>query len=165
MEDKITFEEIIASTAQQIDQSKTFTNDFLHNLLSTIKKGLLQDEKVHIAGFGKFELEQVEAREGYNPQTEKPMTIPAHKKVVFKPYKKLREAVNKPYAHLEPQLLKENDARQPPSYIPKAAPADTNSSKDTSSSKITPDNRMGWIAAGVGILAAGVAAWLLFKDE
>jgi nucleoid DNA-binding protein len=173
MNDKITFEEIIASTAQETDQSKTAAGDFLHDLIHVIREKLLQNEKITIAGLGKFELEQVDERGGFNPQTQEPMTIPAHKKVVFKPYKDLRETVNKPYAHLEPQLLDEDTDERAPSYIPKALsqnekgathPNGMSTPNGTFSSKMILDN-WAWIVAGMSLLSVGVAAWLILKNE
>ncbi|MGM0546031.1 MAG: HU family DNA-binding protein [Bacteroidota bacterium] len=105
MSEKITFGELIEAIAEETDNSKKFTHDFLKNFVEVINGGLEEDGKVNIAGFGKFKLRHVDEREGYNPQTNEKMTIPAHNKIVFKPYKDLREVVNAPYAHMEPTLL------------------------------------------------------------
>lgn len=110
MSEKVTFGELIESIAEETDHSKQFTHDFLKDFVDVINGGLEEDGKVNIAGFGKFELQRVDEREGYNPQTEEKITIPAHNKVVFKPYKDLRELVNAPYSHMEPQLIEEEDA-------------------------------------------------------
>ncbi|MEL7834199.1 HU family DNA-binding protein [Fodinibius sp. Rm-B-1B1-1] len=110
MSEKITFGELIESIAAETDHSKQLTHDFLKDFVNIINGGLEEDGKVNIAGFGKFELKHVDEREGYNPQTEEKMTIPAHNKIVFKPYKDLRELVNAPYAHMEPKLLEATPA-------------------------------------------------------
>lgn len=107
MSEKITFGELIEAIAEETDNSKKFTHDFLKNFVDVINGGLEKDGKVNIAGFGKFKLRRVDEREGYNPQTDEKMTIPAHNKIVFKPYKDLRELVNAPYAHMEPKLLED----------------------------------------------------------
>lgn len=109
MSEKITFGELIESIAGETNQSKQFTHDFFKDFVDVIHEGLENDGKVNIAGLGKFTLKRVDEREGYNPQTEEKITIPAHNKVVFKPYKDLRERVNEPYADLEPELLGEED--------------------------------------------------------
>jgi DNA-binding protein HU-beta len=109
MSEKVTFGELVESIAEETEHSKQFTHDFLKDFVDVINGGLEEDGKVNIAGFGKFELQRVDEREGYNPQTEEKITIPAHNKVVFKPYKDLRELVNAPYAHMEPQLIEEED--------------------------------------------------------
>ncbi|MGD8747827.1 MAG: HU family DNA-binding protein [Balneolaceae bacterium] len=105
MSEKITFKELIESIAEETNNSKKFTHDFLKNLAGVINQGLEKDGNVNIAGFGKFDLKRVDEREGFNPQTKEKMTIPTHNKIIFKPYKDLRELVNAPYAHLEPKLI------------------------------------------------------------
>lgn len=52
---------------------------------STLKSG----EKVVSIGFGTFDIKQTVARNGRNPQTGKPMIIPAKQTVRFRPGKKL----------------------------------------------------------------------------
>lgn len=132
MSEKITFGELIESIAEETNHSKKFTHDFIKDFVDVINGGLEDDGHVNIAGFGKFALRRMEEREGYNPQTEEKITIPAHNKVVFKPYKDLRELVNAPYAHLEPELLEEDtttdeesedtDASDQDDFIPTAPP-------------------------------------------
>ncbi|WP_445666220.1 HU family DNA-binding protein [Fodinibius sp. AD559] len=118
MSKKVTFGELIESIAEETDNSKEFTHDFLKDFVDVINGGLKEDGKVNIAGFGKFELQRVDEREGYNPQTQEKMTIPAHNKVVFKPYKDLRELVNAPYAHMEPQLIEEEPESSEKDFSP-----------------------------------------------
>lgn len=105
MSKKVTFGELIESIAEETDNSKQFTHDFLKDFVDIINDGLEEDGKVNIAGFGKFELQSIDERQGYNPQTQDKITIPAHNKIVFKPYKDLRELVNAPYSHMEAQLI------------------------------------------------------------
>ncbi|MDX1671915.1 MAG: HU family DNA-binding protein [Balneolaceae bacterium] len=105
MSEKTTFQELVDSISEETNKSKKFTHDFIKDFVSVINEGLDEDGEVNIAGFGKFELRQMDEREGYNPQTEEKITIPAHNKIVFKPYKDLRELVNAPYAHMEPEIL------------------------------------------------------------
>ncbi len=105
MSEKITFRELIDSIADKTDNSKKFTHDFLKDFADIINNGLEEDGKVNIAGFGKFGLHRLNERKGYNPQTGESMTIPAHNKIIFKPYKELRELVNAPYAEMEPEII------------------------------------------------------------
>ena len=48
-----------------------------------------------LAGFGKFEITERKAREGFNPLTKEKIQIEASKSVKFKVAKALKEAVNK----------------------------------------------------------------------
>lgn len=107
MNNKVTFEELIEAIASQSGKPKQFTRDFIKDFVALINESLEKDGKINIAGLGKFELRKMDERGGYNPQTEEKITIPAHNKIVFKPYKDLRELVNTPYAHLEPEIIKE----------------------------------------------------------
>jgi nucleoid DNA-binding protein len=131
MSEKITFQELIESIAKETDNSKKFTHDFLKDFVNVIHDGLKSDGKVNIAGLGKFGLRKIDEREGYNPQTGENMTIPAHNKVVFKPYKDLRELVNAPYAHMEARIIgdekedtgqKEEKVEKEQDFIPIAPP-------------------------------------------
>ena len=112
MSKKVTFGELIEAIAEETDHSKQFTHDFIKDFVDVIHGGLEKDGKVNIAGFGKFKLKRVDERDGYNPQTEEKITIPAHNKIVFKPYKDFRELVNAPYAHIEPELIDEDSSDQ-----------------------------------------------------
>lgn len=51
-------------------------------------------EEVAWPGVGTFKLKKRKARQGRNPQTGEPMTIPAHTVVTFTPAKNLKEKVN-----------------------------------------------------------------------
>ncbi len=111
MSDKVTFRELVEAISEQSENSKSFTHDFLKDLVSVVQEGLETHGKVNIAGFGKFELKKMSEREGYNPQTGEKITIPEHNKVVFKPYKDLREVVNAPYEHLEAEKIEPEEEK------------------------------------------------------
>lgn len=162
MDEKITFEDLVDTIAEKSNQSKSFTKDFLADLSDQIKTGLKNKGKVNIAGFGKFELQQVEEREGYNPQTDEKITIPAHKKAVFKPYKALREPVNAPYAHFEPQLIESDKPQKDEPYFP-VEPSEKKNKKESSASDTK--NYLGWIGAGVAFMTASVSAWFYLKKD
>ncbi len=107
MNHKITFQELVDAIAEQSGKSKQFTHDFIKDLADLVKEGLEKNGSVNIAGLGKFELKKMDEREGYNPETDENITIPAHNKIDFTPYKDLRELVNAPYSHMEPEILEE----------------------------------------------------------
>ena len=56
--------------------------------------GCKKGEKIQLVGFGTFEVTERAAREGRNPQTNEPMSIPASKAPKFKAGKALKDAVN-----------------------------------------------------------------------
>ena len=52
--------------------------------IATITEALKAGDKVQLAGFGSFEVKDVPAKEGINPQTKEKVDIPACKKPVMK---------------------------------------------------------------------------------
>ncbi|WP_069132640.1 HU family DNA-binding protein [Rhodohalobacter halophilus] len=118
MSEKITFRELVELIAKQSEQSQSSTNSFIGELVKIIESGLRDSGSVSISGFGKFELRWMKERPGVNPQTGEEITIPGQNKVVFKPFKALREDVNRPYAKMEARVLdekpgdSENDANK-----------------------------------------------------
>jgi len=107
MSEKITFKELVEKISKKTRQSEQTTDSFIHELAAIIESGLTAGEKITIAGFGKFELRWMDERKGRNPQTGEEITIEAQNKVVFKPYKALREHVNQPFSHLESKIIKD----------------------------------------------------------
>ena len=53
-------------------------------LVETITDALKSGDKVQLVGFGTFEVKNVAAKTGINPQTKAPVAIPACKKPVMK---------------------------------------------------------------------------------
>lgn len=112
MSEKITFKELVELIAKQSEQSQTSANSFISELVDIIEGGLKSDGQISISGFGKFELRWMKERTGTNPQTGEQITIPGQNKVVFKPYKALREGVNAPYEHLEATVIEEKKSEK-----------------------------------------------------
>ncbi|HCI56753.1 MAG TPA: HU family DNA-binding protein [Opitutae bacterium] len=63
--------------------SKACIERFLGATLNAIMKGTKKDGSVQLIGFGTFKTKQLKARNGVNPQTGKPLHIPARKSVGF----------------------------------------------------------------------------------
>lgn len=124
MSEKITFKELVDLIATQSNQSRNSTNSFIHELVDIIENGLKKSGSVSISGFGKFELRWMKPRTGVNPQTGEELSIPGQNKVVFKPYKNLREDVNKSFSHLESKVV--GDKKDSSESTP-----DANDSKET----------------------------------
>lgn len=105
MSEKITFKKLVEKISAKTEQSEQSTDDFIHQFAGIIETSLGEGEKISISGFGKFELRWMDERIGRNPQTGEELTVPGQNKVVFKPYKALREHVNEPYIHLESRVI------------------------------------------------------------
>lgn len=59
-----------------------------------ISNALADEDRVQVPGFGTFSVSFRKERQGLNPQTKQPITIPASKSVRFKPGKQLKDSVN-----------------------------------------------------------------------
>ncbi|MGA0846918.1 MAG: HU family DNA-binding protein [Luteolibacter sp.] len=75
------------------EASKRDAEAALDAVLSSITKGVQNDKKVQIIGFGTFEVKSRKARTGKNPKTGEPLQIPASTSVGFKPAAALKNAV------------------------------------------------------------------------
>ena len=74
--------------------SKRAATEAAEHVFHYIAERLAEGEKVQIPGFGTFSVSFRAARKGRNPQTGKPIDIPASKGAKFKPGKSLKDAVN-----------------------------------------------------------------------
>lgn len=85
--------ELISVVAEKTGMTKKDTEKVVNSVFEGISESLAKGDKVQIIGFGTFEVRERKAREGRNPATGKPITIPAAKVPVFKAGKALRESV------------------------------------------------------------------------
>ncbi|MEX0844502.1 MAG: HU family DNA-binding protein [Balneolaceae bacterium] len=117
MSKKVTYAEIIEALSQKTGFNKQKSEAFSKALIAEIKKELQETGKASITNFGSFKVKEVAERQGQNPQTGEPITIPAHKRVSFTPYKALKEKVNAKYAHLETELIDEEKSKTEPAEV------------------------------------------------
>lgn len=90
----MTGNELIDAVATQQGATKAEVKRVIDAALGLIADAAARGEDVSIAGFGKFKVKQTAARDGKNPRTGEPMTIPASRKVGFQPAKALKDKVN-----------------------------------------------------------------------
>ena len=86
--------ELVAAMADQAELSKKDAEKALKAFVDVVTDELKKGEKIQLVGFGSFEVTERAAREGINPLTKKPMSIPASKAPKFKAGKALKDAVN-----------------------------------------------------------------------
>jgi len=86
--------DLISKIAEQVEIPKTQASAGLDAVLVSIKDALTSGDSVQMIGFGTFLTVERAARDGRNPQTGKPLKIPAKTVVKFKAGKTLKEAVN-----------------------------------------------------------------------
>ncbi|MFH1597187.1 MAG: HU family DNA-binding protein [Pseudomonadota bacterium] len=85
--------ELIAQVAGEAQIRKVDAEKAINSTIRIISATLKKKGRLALAGFGTFAVAQRKAREGRNPQTGKPIKIPATKVVKFKPGKQLKELV------------------------------------------------------------------------
>jgi DNA-binding protein HU-beta len=85
--------QLVEFVAKKTNLSKRVTTDAVELFLDQIKSQLASGKKVTLTGFGTFSISKRSARNGVNPQTNKPIHIPAQKVPRFKASKELREKI------------------------------------------------------------------------
>ncbi|HJC03255.1 MAG TPA: HU family DNA-binding protein [Candidatus Gemmiger stercoripullorum] len=85
--------ELIAAVAANAGLTKKDADKAVSATLDVITETLQKGEKVSLVGFGTFEVRERKERQGRNPQTREPMTIPASKLPAFSAGKALKDAV------------------------------------------------------------------------
>ena len=85
----------VEKVAKKAKMSKGGTAKVIDAALEVITKSLKRNEPVILTGFGKFEARRRKARVGRNPQTGRPIKVPAKKVPAFKAGKALKDAVAK----------------------------------------------------------------------
>lgn len=65
------------------------------NFIEQLEKLLLLTGKVKVTGLGVFEIRHINARQSYNISNGKSIIIPRHNRIMFKPTKLLKEAIQK----------------------------------------------------------------------
>ncbi|SFJ57792.1 HU family DNA-binding protein [Thermoflavimicrobium dichotomicum] len=86
--------DLINKVAEATGKSKKDATLAVEAVLNAITEALRAGDKVQLIGFGNFEVRERAERQGRNPQTGEPITIPAMKVPAFKPGKQLKEEVN-----------------------------------------------------------------------
>ena len=86
--------ELVAAMAEKAELSKKDAESALKAFVDVVTDELKKGEKVQLVGFGSFEVAERAAREGINPSTKQPMSIPASKAPKFKSGRGLKDAVN-----------------------------------------------------------------------
>jgi DNA-binding protein HU-beta len=89
----VTKSDLVSTVATAANLNKKQATAVVDQLLEDITSALKSGEKVAIAGFGSFQVKATAARQGINPFTKQPMTIPAKKKLKFSAAKQLKELV------------------------------------------------------------------------
>ena len=87
--------ELIMAVAEKANISKKDADTAVNAVIDTIVETLAKDEKVQLVGFGTFEVRIRSERQGRDPRTNSPITIPASKVPAFKVGKAFKSAIDK----------------------------------------------------------------------
>jgi len=74
--------------------SKKDSLDLVDLAFEVVKRAIVEEKKLKVAGFGSFEVKQKNTRRGRNPQTGEEMPIEARRILTFKASQILKEKVN-----------------------------------------------------------------------
>jgi DNA-binding protein HU-beta len=98
---------LAARLAVTLSHADTIVDNFVEVLQETIKT-----QELKLAGLGSFKQVVRAARQGRNPRTGQPITIPAKTVVKFKAAKEIRDSLATP-RKLKPSAGKSDEASQP----------------------------------------------------
>ncbi|MEH2029398.1 MAG: HU family DNA-binding protein [Nostoc sp.] len=85
--------ELVDAVAAKANITKKQADEVISAFLSVVTEAVANGEKVTLIGFGSFERRERSEREGRNPKTNEPMTIPATKVPAFSAGKQFKEKV------------------------------------------------------------------------
>lgn len=108
MNNKINFQDLAASFAQNHYVTKKTAETFLRNLFDIVQEYTVSDGQVKIKGFGTLKIVEVDSRESVNVNTGERVLIEGHSKMTFTPEASLRDQVNKPFADFSTVILNPN---------------------------------------------------------
>ena len=90
----LTKAEIVDAIQHQLGFPKNQSTELVEQLLEIIKSALASGDDVLVSGFGKFCVNDKNARKGRNPATGEDMMLRPRRVVTFKPSGKLRKKIN-----------------------------------------------------------------------
>ena len=86
--------ELVSSIAAKAGLSKADSKKALDATIEAIAEALKAGDKLSLVGFGTFAVAERPARQGINPATKAPISIPAKKVAKFKAGSDLESAIN-----------------------------------------------------------------------
>jgi len=86
--------EFVDAVATKAEMSKADAAVAVDAVLDTVTDALKDGQQVTLVGFGTFQVKERKARQGHNPQTREPISIPASNVPSFKAGKGLKDSVN-----------------------------------------------------------------------
>ena len=86
---------LIEKVAEKVEGlTRNQTEIVVETVFESIKKALMQGDKIEIRGFGNFRLKTRNPRKARNPKTGETVEVPGKKVLYFKVGKALKESLN-----------------------------------------------------------------------
>lgn len=184
MSDKTTRQDLVDFLIEHHQMEAADAEAFVKAFFTLIEEALVRDRYVKIKGLGTFKLIEVNARESVDVNTGERIQIKEYTKVSFIPEASVRDAINKPFAHFETVLLKDDvhfsdmpESSDSGEKIdePQTVPPVENVSDRIPQSKPMSESpyrieknmvlRLPWCMISaillVGVLVGGIVAWIL----
>lgn len=86
--------DLINKIIEQTGSSRTEVTRIVNQTFEIIKESVMEEERVHLSGFGSFQSVKRKARTGRNPQTGETIQIKEKNAVKFKIGKEFDEKIN-----------------------------------------------------------------------
>jgi|TARA_Y100000588_G_C13769594_1_gene717614 DNA-binding protein HU-beta len=83
-----------AAADAEIELTKKATGELIDILFEKVSAAINEEQRFSYPNFGTFTVKHRKAREGRNPRTKEPITIPASNTVNFKPSPTLKDLIN-----------------------------------------------------------------------
>jgi integration host factor subunit beta len=92
-----TKKDIALEIAKATGCNQSLASQMVDSLFQTIRENLIKGDRVEIRGFGVFQVKDTLPRTAArNPRTGEPVSIPARRKIFFRPGKLLKTSLDKP---------------------------------------------------------------------
>lgn len=87
--------DLVNIVAEKVSGSRKDADNAVNAVFAAISEALAAGDNVQLIGFGTFEVRERAEKQGRNPKTGEPLTVPAAKVPAFKAGKALKDAVAK----------------------------------------------------------------------
>lgn len=85
--------ELIEAVARNVCQPKKTVAETIDATFEQIAKSIRKEKRFWVPGFGTFSVRRRRARAGFNPRTNRKMTIPSARTVGFRPSPQLKKGI------------------------------------------------------------------------
>ena len=84
----------------------------VNSFFDAVRRDILDNGSFKLLGFGTFDRMLVDEKERTDPSTGETLITPGHYKIKFVPVSALAKRINKPYEHLQPEVIEEAPAEE-----------------------------------------------------